>query len=71
MDWLLEPGTNRYVIMFLDNNSFLLIALWGLVLSYLKYRARQTESPDDDALIDEIEKKVSGWFNSAVKKRVE
>ena len=60
MNWLLEPGTNKYILMFLDNNSFILLGLWGIFIAYLKYRAKKTPSPEDDALIEEIEKKVSG-----------
>jgi hypothetical protein len=69
MNWLLEPGTNKYAIMFLDNNSFLLLGLWGIVVTYLKHRARFTPSPEDDKLIEEVEKKVAGWFNAAVRKK--
>ena len=70
LDWLLEPGTNKYVIMFLDNNSFLLVSILGSFFAYLKYKAKQTATPDDDKLVAEIENKVMGLFKRKVDEKL-
>ena len=67
--WLIEEGTNGVVLQFLDNNSFVLIALWGLVIMVLRYRAQKTETLADDELVDQIDSTVTGWFNRAVQKK--
>jgi hypothetical protein len=69
MDWLLDPGTNKYIFQFADNNSFLLLTLFGLLFSLLKYKAKKTPSPDDDKLVEEVERKVLGLFNRSISKR--
>ncbi len=68
--WLLEPGTNHYLWMFIDNNSLALGTLFTMLIAWLKYRAKQTPSPHDDELVNKIENKIMGIFNRKVDERL-
>ena len=69
IQWIISPGTNSYVLDFLDNNSVLIIGLWGILLMYLRYRAKKTPSPEDDELVEQIDNQVKSWFQTAIGKR--
>jgi len=67
INWLIEIGTNDAIYSFVDNNSLILLGVWGLFIGYLRYRAKQTPSPDDDAFIEELNNKVKTSLFSRVK----
>ena len=68
--WIFEPGTNKYLMLLIDNNSLLLGAFFGILFSILKYKAKQTPSPDDDELVNKIEGKIMGIFNRKVDEKL-